>query len=327
MAEFTLHIYKTKFALLLLATLIVGFWGGKYWQDRHHDMDINQLRENSSEYKLINPVLLLDNSELTFHEFDHLKGEVEKYLSDKDENKATSVSVYFRELNTGKWWGINEKELYVPSSMLKIGTLIAYLKMARDDDALLSKVVPYSPKYDDGQYYQPTRLLKAGTYPIRTLLYETIVESENNAVKVLDQLKPNEVLGVYNDLNLPNPLYDPNDGDFMSPEEYSRLFRVLYNATYLPRSYSEEALKILTMTKFNGGLVSGVGSTTVAHKFGEHTKVVNDKVAERQLHDCGIVYHPGSPYFICVMTRGGDFDSLQKVIAGVSKVVHENLNK
>jgi hypothetical protein len=46
---------------------------------------------------------------------------------------------------------------------------------------------------------------------------------------------------------------------------------------------------------------------------------------ERQLHDCGIVYAPGKPYLICIMTRGSDFKRLSPVIAQISKQVYTTM--
>jgi len=113
----------------------------------------------------------------------------------------------------------------------------------------------------------------------------------------------------------------------MSPEIYSRLFRALYNATYLPDIESEQAFELLSQTDFNGGLVQGISaSMTVAHKFGEHTEVENGKTIDRELHDCGIVYYPNQPYFLCVMTRGQDFPTLEKIIGNISKSVFDYMS-
>ena len=47
---------------------------------------------------------------------------------------------------------------------------------------------------------------------------------------------------------------------------------------------------------------------------------------EHELHDCGIVYYPEHPYFLCVMTRGGDRPKLAAAIADVSKVAYDGWN-
>lgn len=149
-----------------------------------------------------------------------------------------------------------------------------------------------------------------------------IIESDNSAMSALVGLKKDEVVNLYTDLKLPNLLQ--SEDDFMSPEEYSYIFRTLFNATYLRRTYSELALKLLTYTKFDEGLVKGTDTgVTVSHKFGEHTVLNGDTVTERQLHDCGIIYYPQKPYFLCVMTKGKDFEKLSKIISDLSGIVYQ----
>lgn len=59
--------------------------------------------------------------------------------------------------------------------------------------------------------------------------------------------------------------------------------------------------------------------TTVAHKFGIYSIPGTTKTA--QLHDCGIIYRPGRPYFLCVMTEGQDADTLAGAIRQISRAV------
>ncbi len=60
----------------------------------------------------------------------------------------------------------------------------------------------------------------------------------------------------------------------------------------------------------------------VAHKFGTR---VADGPGGRQLHDCGIVYAPKTPYILCVMSRGNSSQNLSHFIAQVSKRVYEGV--
>lgn len=279
------------------------------------------VRENSSLFKFINPLLLSDNSRIEFTEYNALEQLLERSVKERvDAQDAETISVYFRDLNSGKWTGINEKELYAPSSMLKLTTLIAYLKLIEDDPKILDYVIDYTPVVDPGQFFKPKKVLLSGKRTVRELLITMITESDNEAMHVLNLQYPEKVISIYKELNLPDPIDNPTD--FMSAEQYSNIYRILYNSTYLSRIYSEEALKILSVTSFTTGISAGVGSTTVSHKFGEHTQITDGEITERQLHDCGIVYIPDNPYFICVMTRGSDFQTLTTIIQDISKKVY-----
>lgn len=124
------------------------------------------------------------------------------------------------------------------------------------------------------------------------------------------------------------PFPQPGElGDYMSPKSYAFFYRVLYGSTYLTRAMSEKALELLTTPDFTDGLVAGVPAhTTVAQKFGEHSFEGVPDTESKQLHDCGIVYHPEHPYLLCVMTKGSDFQRLSKVIKEVSETVYTAAN-
>jgi beta-lactamase class A len=108
----------------------------------------------------------------------------------------------------------------------------------------------------------------------------------------------------------------------ISVRDYSAIFRLLYNATYLGREMSEKALQLLGRTTFSYGLTAQLpDSVRVAHKFGEHG-VGAEGSPEKQLHDCGVVYAPGSPYLLCIMTQGRDFTELARIISGISRLAY-----
>lgn len=88
---------------------------------------------------------------------------------------------------------------------------------------------------------------------------------------------------------------------------------------------SKIALEILTQVDFRDGIVAGVPpGTVVAHKFGERRLAESDLV---QLHECGIVYYPGQPYILCVMTRSRDLFKLTGVLKDVSGEVYREVDR
>jgi beta-lactamase class A len=69
--------------------------------------------------------------------------------------------------------------------------------------------------------------------------------------------------------------------------------------------------------------VAGVpAGISVANKFGERELADGT----RQLHDCGIVYHPERPYVLCVMTKGASFEQLSRTVADVSQLVYREID-
>ena len=286
------------------------------------------------QYSLINPLIFIDTDQRLFHEYDSFDNQIAAYVdAAESKNEATDISVYLRDMDSGHWTGTNENDLYEPGSMLKVVALIAYLRYAMDQSTLtqttsqevLSQQLFYPGADETGQYYKSTRPpLVPGTYSIQQLLEHMIIDSDNASLDVLLNNEQGEFQSVYNDFRLPPSPSGP-DGDFMTAKSYSVIFRALFNASYLLRSSSQQALELLTKTTFNDGLVAGVASSTIviAHKFGERTYALsNGTVQDRELHDCGIIYYPGHPYLLCVMTKGHDFPTLARIIADISKMAY-----
>lgn len=284
------------------------------------------VRENSSEYKFTNPLLFVDNSKVTFHDLDPLKNTVSEYISEaQSKGILKNASVYYRDLNSGKWTGVNENDPFLPSSMLKVAVLMVYLNLAESDPTILANKLHFHPPENYfGQNFPPEHKLAEGDYTVDTLLRQMIIESDNQAADILSTTKEQELLAFYKTLLLPMPPEKLHD--YMSVVSFSTLFRTLYGATYLTPSLSEQVLKLLSETKFKLGLVAGVpDGTVIAHKFGEHTIFHTNLTipTEYELHDCGVVYAPKKPYLICIMTKGKSFSDLETVLKDISKTVYE----
>ena len=111
----------------------------------------------------------------------------------------------------------------------------------------------------------------------------------------------------------------------LTVQEYSRFFRVLFNASYLNSQLSEKALGYLAETDFKDGLLLAVPSLVqVAHKFGEYS---DGEEYSKQLHECGIVYYPDHPYLLCIMTKGSSFEDTDKTISDISKTVFQEIDR
>jgi beta-lactamase class A len=295
---------------------------------------LTTVRVNSQAYKFINPLLYVDNASSTYPELSDLNSSLSTFIQSKQASgDATDVSVYYRDMTNGHWTGINQNDTYEPSSMLKVLVLMAYLKHALSDPSILSHELPYSKAADESQTYKPSNPLVDGrSYPVANLLTSMITTSDNGSLKALNAYDPRDISDVYQALDLPIPSatssQDINSANFMSAQEYSRVFRTIFNGTYLSWNLSEQALELLSQTDFKNGLVAGTpAGTVISHKFGERTNQLTDgTVAGRELHDCGIVYYPDHPYFLCVMTKGKDFSKLEGVISGLSKIAYGYVN-
>ncbi len=290
-------------------------------------------RANDPEYTYINPLLSCSISEnKEFTEYKPLETKINKIIGNAGP-KVTSVSVYYRELTTGRWFGINEEETYSPASLMKVPIMIAYYKLAESNPSILSEALSSTSSLvvtDASEHYKSTQQLSSRqSYSIETLIEAMIKYSDNMATSLLfGHMDGNSFDDVVSDIGIKVPALSQIGGtdDFMTVKEYSYIFRLLYNGTYLSNQLSEQALKLLTQTDFTQGLRGGVPQTiAIAHKFGERTLYdTAGKPTSEQLHDCGIVYYPSHPYVLCVMTKGTDFDALSTTIQSISKSIYEN---
>lgn len=242
---------------------------------------------------------------------------------------VSSVAVYFRDLEGGPWFGINEDDLFYPASLLKTPIMMAVLKQTESDPAVLDEILSYDEPMPESQdNAEPGERVEPNTpYSLREVIRRMMAYSDNRSQQLLLQWLNERGDG---NLDLLGATLDdigllPPNGDLKSPltvKSYSSLFRLLYNAQYLNRDMSQFALGVLSQSNFKTGLAAGLPQgVVVAHKFG----IWNGEDNEKLLHDCGIVYHPATPYLICVMTRSNDLTLNAEIIGQISGWIYDEV--
>jgi beta-lactamase class A len=281
----------------------------------------------TSTYSLINPAnrctTAIEQGEWDYEPLrDELLMKKEEW---KTKGQVSHISIYFRDLDHGPRFGIGEYDKFQPASLIKLPVLIAFLHEADRDPSILEKKLSYSDELkvnenvdESWQTIQPNI-----EYSIRELLEKMIVYSDNYSYLLLTrEMNSTPSITAYytfRDLGILRMMQAPN-ADYISIQNYSNLFAVLYNTGYLSKDMSQLALELLSESTFKDGLVAGVPKNVrVAHKFGH--RILAD--ADSQLHDCGIVYHPDMAYLLCVMTSGPNMEAEQYAIAEVSRMVYD----
>ncbi len=283
--------------------------------------------QREAGYKLTNPLLDCEYGGELFKALIPFKNDIESFINQRiAQGQIDYASVYFRDLNNGPWIGINEKEKFIPASLIKVPVMMAAFKKAESDPGFLNKLVYYEKPLNNvpTPYFKPGKeIIPGNKYTIEELIERMIIYSDNNArdLVIMNLGGPKELDDVF--------ILAGNDfstKDFLvTVRNYASFFRILFNASYLSREMSEKALNILTQDDFHRGLIEGVPSgMVVADKFGEKLAAED---SYKQLHDCGIVYFPNHPYLLCVMTRGNDFEKSADFIADMSKLVYNEIDK
>lgn len=311
---------QTIIIFILLATNILSLTIGQ-----------GTIRKKPSEiYKRLNPQLKF-RSEPSISKADYV-GFRNELIEMIDELQKTGqinrVAVFFRDLQNGPAFGINEYDDFAPASLLKLPLMLTYFRLAEDDPSLLNRKLVAEGFVDDlVQKFAPAAVIEQGkSYTIDELLYRLIVHSDNRAWDVLynylTEISPgkNLLLETYHELGMVEP--QSTLDQTITVKSYAYIFRLLYNATYLSNELSDKALDYLTQVQFDQGLERGIpADITLANKFGERFTEES-----YQMHDCGIIYYPQNPYLLCIMTKGPDPDQLVNIIKTLSERVYNEVD-
>lgn len=281
-------------------------------------------REKNTSTFFTSPLLeCSDYDSISNKTVNEVKEEVDALVKDWEKKpEVEKISVYFRDLNNGPWFGLGEKEEFIPGSLLKVPLMISVLREAMENPSILDRQVLLVKDESFKQEIVSSAPLEFGKkYTIAQLVEAMIRFSDNSAADALFKvLKAERLEQSYSDLGISVP---QNDQYTVSVRTYASFFRILYNATYVNQVYSEKALYLLANTEFNDGIVAGVPSSIpVAHKFGER---LDEKTGFKQLHDCGIVYLPNRPYLLCIMSKGSNVKVLEEVTADISRAIYRKL--
>lgn len=312
----------------IVGILTIGILIGYKLPQKQSNQNQQEIRK-SFDYKFINPLLECNNN-LANNNLSTLKHQIDDVIKQQINDKNISfASVYFRDLNNGPWFGINEKEYFTPASLIKVPILITYYKKAEKNPEILKQTI-VNQEGADGVFIQNIKpsetMVSNQSYTIEELINRMIIYSDNDAYNDLTKnIDGNEILQTYKDLDVDiSQMFTNPNGNILTVKDYASFFRILYNASYLNKDMSEKALGLLSQTEYKQGLVAGVpNKIQVAHKFGE--RIYND-TKEVQLHDCGIVYLPKKPYLLCVMTRGQDLNKASQTIKTISQKVFDYIN-
>ena len=249
-----------------------------------------------------------------------------------EKGDITSAALFFRDLERGPTFGINEYHKVAPSGLMRLVMYMTYMNYSLEHPDVLDTKLSYDPAQviaEENQAFPPSRTIEIYTeYRVEELLERTIVDRDNRAHAVL--------MRYLNDLGDANALLREeaenlgiiasNVGsveEAISVKAFLSVFHTLYYSRMFPPSMSEHVLDLLSSTGFDNGLVAGVPhGMRVAHRFGERIAVVG---GEKQLYDCGIVYYPGNPYSVCIMVKGSDYGVLADTIRTISKMVYDEV--
>jgi hypothetical protein len=231
-----------------------------------------------------------------------------------------NVSIYVEFLNTGSNIIVNQDNYIWPASLVKVPVGIVAMKNVEnglwqlsDEFEILSEDISNFSGGEDS--FLATS--EPGTrISLEVLLEQLLAHSDNTAYNVLlRNISQDDIKRLILALGLDGLL--STEGK-LSAKNYSRLFRVLYSASYLSRENSTKILEWLDSSEFNDFLAKPIPKGVMfPHKFGQ-----NDFL--RVYLDSGIVYLPDRPYIISVAIQGdvsqGEYEELLRASDFMHKI-------
>ncbi len=315
---------KTHLIIVLLILLVaVSIYAG-YLHKENSSLNKKAQVAKANEFELLSPSIaflnvddFLAKQQTLTVSYSELKPAVNRTLT---QNADGRFALYFEDLESGAWLGINEREKFIPASLLKMPTLVAVLKKVQGGDITLDQKV--SLQQEDLDLRSGTLGLKGAGYEIsiRELLVEMLKESDNTAFFTFNRriLSEQDVVEARLAMGLPPPT---NQMTLLSPKEYMNIFRALYFSTYLRRPFSELALSMLLETDFNSQIPAGLPKDVkVSHKVGMWRD-------GSYFHDCGIIYLQNKDYMLCIMSMNTTQVESDRVMQETSKVIYDYMAK
>lgn len=272
-------------------------------------------------YEYIKPILFAENP-CPSPRLDNMRAEVETLINSyKAQGTIANASVYLKHLNTSDWMSINEDELYLPGSLMKVPELITFMKMNERNPGLVNKKILYDRELapQKNAVYLSKSIQVGHTYTIKELLYYMIAYSDNNATMVLNSMMDLIIFKkIFTDLGIPEPDLTKKDIP-LTAKHFSLFMRTIYNASYLSSDDSEFCAELLSHSDFQDGMLKGLPKNSkVAHKFGEAGDAQYAHFSES-----GIIYTSGSTYIVTIMTKGKDLKKLPAVVSDISSHVYQ----
>jgi beta-lactamase class A len=285
----------------------------------------------NQEYSFVSGEIDCENIDEKANQIENLHSGIQQIVDEEKSAKhIIRASVFYRDLNTRRWFGVDDIDKFYPASLIKLPVAIMYYKMAELQPDVFDKElqIPADEGDNSDQYYPPADPLMPGkTYTVREMIRHMLQYSDNAPFSTLADAGKIFRDKVFSDLNIYEPPAGEGEGAWnINARNYANIFRMLYNASYVNVHSANEILSILSQSTFEKGIVAGVPKNVkVAHKFGEAAGTdENNNVKSRILNDCGIVYKPDNPYILCIMTEGNNYPEIEKTIQRISKAAYEN---
>lgn len=242
-----------------------------------------------------------------------LEGELRRYLA----NQPGHYGICCQDLNTGKSFGIDEEELFVQASCLKLAYVLCLYEQVSAGYYSLEQRLAYEAAHDysDGSGYLQYFVAEGDRFSLRALAGVAITLSDNIAYRMIKRLLgAPSVLRYMEQMGMLHPR--PNGEHCTTPRDMACCLRGVLNFIDRTPGLGARLLDDMTHPVWHDGLPLLLPDPVlVAHKEGDLDGVAND---------VGLVFLPGRPYLLAILS--GDQPEIKsgfRSIAQISKLVYD----
>ena len=262
-----------------------------------------------------------------------MNAELRNKILTRLESMDGKVGFYFKNLVTGETVGYNEKEQFLPASIVKVPLLAAMMLMRERGETDFRELITV-PKEEmrpgcGAVQHMTGDESGAVTLDINTLYRFMIVISDTTATnalykhygndKIIDPLKELGFKGTqFNRAYYDSVREEAGIQNYFVPEEMGDMFEKMYNRTLISKKASEDMENILLLQQINhkmgGRMPEGF---PIAHKTGEDDDLSND---------VGIVYAK-QPFIVCFAGHDTKVSQFEDLMRHVSADLYRECNR
>lgn len=291
-----------KIALVVLVTLTIIFIFG--------------FTSNSSS-SLPEPVNTPDvGTNTALPDYEPLKKQLESYLATKE----ATYGIYFKDLNTGATWGINESEPIPAASTIKVPYVLYLNEQVAAGRLKMEQRIAYdsTTDYADGSGYLKETARNGDRFTLRALSNLAITLSDNVAYKMIKRVVGEENVLAYMKA-LGGTTIGSNGQDNTSARDMAAYMEGILNFARRHPVLGNRLIDDLANPIWHYGLPGKLpDNVIVAHKEGDLPGVSND---------VGIVF-ASQPYIISILsTNQSSIDQGFADISEISRMIYEYQEK
>lgn len=238
-------------------------------------------------------------------------------ISKITKEKKGFYSIYYKDLKTGKSFGVDETQINTGASVNKVPIIAALYLLAKEGKVDLDDRVTIQESDVQDYGTGSIRYQKMPqTYSLRNLAKLALKESDNTAAHVIEiRIGEENVQKLVDSWGMKQTNMVENK---TTAYDIGVLFEKIYNGKITDPANTKELLEFMSGTDFEDRIPKGLsGNVKVFHKTGDE---------EGFVHDTGIVETEKGAYYLGILTSdvGGQEESTKNVIAEISKKIFES---